>query len=62
MWTNSPPGSGRYSPPGVLLQVEALDLAAVPVGAFRDADVADVLDLADGERPLYLIPVGHPAD
>ncbi len=44
----------------VLLQAEALDLAAVPVGAFQDDPVAKVLDLSRGERPLYLIPVGHP--
>ncbi len=44
----------------VQLQAVALGLASVPVGAFDDDRVADVLGLADGERPLYLIAVGHP--
>ncbi len=46
----------------VLLQAVALGLAAVPVGAFSDEDVARVLGLDRGEVPLYLIPVGHPAE
>ncbi len=44
----------------VLLQAVTLGLGAVPVGAFDDAQVRRVLSLADGEAPLYLIPVGHP--
>jgi SagB-type dehydrogenase family enzyme len=44
----------------LLLQATALGLGAVPIGAFEDAAVARALGLADGERPLYLIPVGHP--
>lgn len=46
----------------VLLQAEALGLGAVPVGAFDDAKVAQVLALQDGEAPVYLIPVGRPAE
>jgi SagB-type dehydrogenase family enzyme len=46
----------------VLLQAVALGLTAVPVGAFSDEDVARVLGLDRGEVPLYLIPVGHPAE
>jgi len=46
----------------VLLQAVALDLAAVPVGAFDDGQVARVLALPPGEDPLYLIPVGHPGN
>lgn len=45
----------------LLLQATALGLGAVPVGAFRDDDLARVLGLPGEERPLYLIPVGHPA-
>jgi SagB-type dehydrogenase family enzyme len=45
----------------LLLQATALGLGAVPVGAFDDAAVARALELADGERPLYLVPVGHPS-
>lgn len=44
----------------VLLQATALGLAAVPVGAFDDAKVADVLALPKGEAPLYLIALGRP--
>lgn len=44
----------------VLLEAVSLGLGAVPVGAFDDAAVRSLLDLADGEAPLYLIPVGHP--
>lgn len=45
----------------VLLQAVALGLGGVPVGAFSDDAVAQVLDLGSDEDPLYLIPVGHPA-
>ena len=41
-----------------LLEAVALGLGAVPVGAFEDARVRTVLDLPEGEEPLYLIPVG----
>ena len=45
----------------VLLGAVALDLAAVPVGAFDDERVRLALDLRNGEEPLYLVAVGHPA-
>jgi SagB-type dehydrogenase family enzyme len=44
----------------LLLQAVALDLAAVPVGAFRDAEVQKALNLPKDHEPLYLIPVGYP--
>lgn len=44
----------------VLLQAAAMGLGAVPVGAFVDSEVHRLLALADGEAPLYLIPVGQP--
>lgn len=43
----------------LLLQAAALDLAGVPIGAFDDATVGDVLDLPADHTPLYLIPIGH---
>jgi len=46
----------------LLLQAVALELGAVPVGAFRDAEVQEVLGVPSDHEPLYLIPVGHPAD
>ncbi|MHC4983531.1 MAG: SagB/ThcOx family dehydrogenase [Planctomycetota bacterium] len=45
----------------LLLQATALELAAVPVGAFIDEEVAKVLSLPEEHAPLYLIPVGVPA-
>lgn len=44
----------------VHLQAVALGLGSVPVGAFDDDAVADVLDLPPDHAPLYLVPVGHP--
>lgn len=44
----------------LLLEAVALDLGAVPVGAFDDAQVQKAVSLPAGEEPLYLIPVGHP--
>jgi SagB-type dehydrogenase family enzyme len=43
----------------VALQAVALNLGAVMVGAFRDAEVKRVLQLGTGEEPLYLLPVGR---
>lgn len=45
----------------LLLQATAFGLGAVPVGAFRDAQVEKLLKLPNGEMALYLIPVGWPA-
>lgn len=42
----------------LLLQATALDLGAVPIGAFYDDKVKDALILPDEEKPLYIIPVG----
>jgi SagB-type dehydrogenase family enzyme len=44
----------------ILLQAVALGLGAVPVGAFHDDQVIDVLSLPKPTTPLYLIPVGVP--
>ena len=46
----------------LLLQATALNLSAVPVGAFSDADVAGVLKLEKHEQPLYLVPMGYPVE
>lgn len=45
----------------LLLQAVALDLGGVPIGAFRDRGVSDVLELERDETPLYLVPIGYPA-
>jgi len=44
----------------LLLQAVALGLAAVPIGAFHEADMHRILDLPADEEPLYLVPVGRP--
>jgi len=43
----------------ILLTAQALGLGACPMGAFRDAEVLDVLGLGDDYLPLCLIPVGE---
>lgn len=43
-----------------LLAVER-GLGAVVFGAFNDDDLAEALQLRAGERPIYLMPIGHPA-
>lgn len=43
----------------LLLAAAAMDLGAVPIGAFNDSGVAGALGLSDREIPLYLIPVGR---
>jgi nitroreductase len=44
----------------LLLQAVALDLAGATVGAFNDKQLHHLLGLAEGERPLIILPVGHP--
>lgn len=44
----------------LLLQAVAMDLVAVPIGAFDDEAVAGVLGLSPGHEPRYLLPVGRP--
>jgi SagB-type dehydrogenase family enzyme len=46
----------------LLLQAVALHLGAVPVGAFSDEGVSEALGLPADHEPLYLVPVGHPAE
>ena len=42
------------------LQAVALGLGSVPVGAFRDQAVSDIVGLSSDYTPLYIILVGHP--
>jgi len=44
----------------LLLEAVALGLGGVPVGAFSDDRVAEVIGLPDDHAPLLLVPVGHP--
>ena len=43
----------------LFLQAEALGLATVVVGAFRDDELAGVLQLPAGVQPLVLMPIGR---
>lgn len=45
----------------VLLMATAMGLAGVPMGAFEDNAVMDVLGLPADHRPLYLLALGRPA-
>ena len=45
----------------LLLEATTMDLGAVPIGAYDDARVREVLDLGGDCEVLYLIPVGEPA-
>jgi SagB-type dehydrogenase family enzyme len=44
----------------MMLQAVSLGLGMTMVGAFSDADVANLLRLGPREKPLCLIPVGKP--
>lgn len=44
----------------ILLQAVALGLGAVPIGAFLDEEVGEVLGLPSDQSPLYLVSIGHP--
>lgn len=45
----------------ILLEAVSLGLGGVPVGAFHDDRVGQVLKLPADQAPLLLIPIGHPA-
>jgi SagB-type dehydrogenase family enzyme len=45
----------------LLLQATALGLGGVPIGAFEDQKVRQVLSLPANTSPLYVVPVGVPA-
>jgi SagB-type dehydrogenase family enzyme len=49
-----------HSAQNLLLEAVALGLGGVVIGAFYDKEVEEVLSLPDDQKPLYLIPVGHP--
>ncbi|MGC8961684.1 MAG: SagB/ThcOx family dehydrogenase [Candidatus Bathyarchaeia archaeon] len=44
----------------IYLQATALGLGVVAVGAFSDEEVQRILNLSGDEKPLYIIPIGHP--
>ncbi len=54
------PMDAGHAGENLLLQAVGLDLGGVPVGAFDDAAVREVLALPERQAPIYIIPVGHP--
>ena len=60
-WTRCLPMDCGHAAENLLLQAVALRLGAVPLVAFDDAAVKEVLALPEGEGPLYLLAVGYPA-
>jgi len=46
----------------LLLQAVALGLGGVPIGAFNDDQLQSALSLPPDHAPLYLVPVGYPAE
>ena len=45
----------------LLLEATAMGFGAVPIGAFDDARVREVLELPEDREIVYLIPIGEPA-
>ena len=45
----------------LLLEATAMGLGSVPIGAFDDARLRDILDLPADRDVVYLIPIGEPA-
>ena len=45
----------------ILLQATALELGAVPIGAFYEEQVQETLSLPQDHEPLYIIPIGYPS-
>ena len=48
-----------HSAQNVHLEAVALGLASVPIGAFNDKEVKNVLKLPKNFEPLYIIPIGY---
>lgn len=43
----------------ILLEVENLGLGAVPIGAFHDEQILEILSLEDDVVPVFVIPIGR---
>jgi nitroreductase len=46
----------------LLLAAHALGLAACWVGAFKEEEVREVLNIPEGVRPVAIVPIGYPAE
>jgi SagB-type dehydrogenase family enzyme len=45
----------------ILLQAVSLGLGAVPIGAFDDNTLRQLLGIGQDELPVYIIPIGYPS-
>jgi SagB-type dehydrogenase family enzyme len=54
------PMEAGHSAQNLLLEAVALGLGGVVIGAFNDGELERILSLPAEQKPLYLIPVGHP--
>lgn len=52
------PMEAGHAAQNVYLQAESLGLSTVCIGAFDDGQLLDVVGVSDGQRPLYLVPIG----
>jgi SagB-type dehydrogenase family enzyme len=43
----------------ILLQAEAMGFAHLPIGAFNDDVLREIMKIDENTYPLYIIPVGH---
>ena len=48
-----------HSAQNIHLEAVSLGLASVPIGAFNDKEVRNVLKLPKNIEPLYIIPIGY---
>ncbi len=46
----------------ICLQVISLDLTTVPIGAFHDQEIKKLIGMPEEETPLYIFPIGYPAE
>ncbi|MGM0453275.1 MAG: SagB/ThcOx family dehydrogenase [Thermodesulfobacteriota bacterium] len=46
----------------ICLQAVAMDLGSVPIGAFNDKTLRKVLHVDQTVYPIYVVPVGYPAE
>lgn len=53
---------GGHACQNLLLEATAMGLGAVPLGAFDDDDVRAAIGADDDELPLYVVPIGEPAE
>lgn len=44
----------------IYLQAQTLNLGTVTVGAFKDEEVINLLQIPESHKPLYIMPIGHP--